>query len=361
VVVPTARVDFDALSRIAELQTPGDVSVRCFIVVDTPDSDRVDRVRELQRLNNVKVIVNPRNIGAHMSRNVGVEAGRGDFVLFLDDDIAPSPDLLESYAEAIKSDPLSPGFVGVARFPPAFNSPTRGVVSSDILTFWDIAESRDSLAWGVTANLMVRRSAAEGIGFSQGFPKGGGGEDIDYCLRIVSKTGRWFKAVPKASVVHPWWNGGSRQYRRFARWAYGDGELPRLHPEYRFRNAPNMVETLAVGLVVGAALAATGLASAQLVVVWCLGVALVEFLAEGIRLKMRWGKISPSAALEATLVRVSNDVGRLAGHLKRRHLLGFAERFDYFMTGESKAYERRVAVSKFSLYMAVTALFIAIH
>ena len=359
--MPTVRVDFDALSRIVGLEAPRNVSVRFFIVVDRPDSNQVDRVRELQRQSNVKVIVNPRNVGDHMSRNVGLEAGEGDFVLFLDDDITPDPDLFESYAEAIKSDSHAPGFVGVVRFPPTSNSFTRGVVSSDILTFWDIAESRDSLAWGVTANLMVRRSAAEGITFSERFPKEGGGEDIDFCLRIVSKAGGWLKTVPKASVVHPWWNGGSRQYRRFARWAYGDCQLPTLHPKFKFRNAPNMVETLALGLVIGGIFMATGIASVQLITIWCLGVMLLELVAETVRLKLRWGRISISTSLEAIVVRISNDLGRIAGHLKRGHLLGLTERFDYFMTGESKTYERKVAITKFGLYMAMTALFFSIH
>jgi hypothetical protein len=87
----------------------------------------------------------------------------------------------------------------------------------------------------------------------------------------------------------------------------------------------------------------------------------IEFVAEAIRLKTRWGKITPSSALEAILVRISNEIGRLAGHLRRAHLLGLTERFDYFMTGESKKYERKVAIAKFCLYTAMTVLLIPIH
>lgn len=122
---------------------------------------------ELPDNGNVTVMQNGKNLGAHASRNRGLEAGSGTYVLFLDDDIEPSSRLLEAYKEAIATHPDSVGFVGVASFPQPINSFTRGVVASDILTFWDIARTHESLAWGVTANLMVKREAVGDIRFSQ--------------------------------------------------------------------------------------------------------------------------------------------------------------------------------------------------
>jgi hypothetical protein len=50
---------------------------------------------------------------------------------------------------------------------------------------------------------------------------------------------------------------------------------------------------------------------------------------------------------------MSNDAGRITGNLRRGHLLCFGERFDYFATGESIKYERKIAVPKFLLFIAV--------
>jgi hypothetical protein len=58
--------------------------------------------------------------------------------------------------------------------------------------------------------------------------------------------------------------------------------------------------------------------------------------------------------------RLSNDAGRILSNAVRGHLLGLTERFDYFVTGESLAYERKVAGVKFgaSVMAAVVAYFL---
>jgi GT2 family glycosyltransferase len=298
------------------------------------------------------VIGNDGNLGAHVSRNRGLEEGNSDYVLFLDDDVEPFPNLLEGYREAIEKYPDAPGFVGSSRFPNPVNSFTRGTVASDILTFWDISETRSELTWGITANLLVSRKATGPIRFSLGFPKRGGGEDIDFCLNIVGRTGKPFRAAPNAPVHHPWWDGGSRQYRRFARWAYGDGQLPTLHRRHRYYNAPNMVETIFLGSSILIPAATLGLVSIAKVAIFFGLVGLIEFSAEAVRLRYRERRSSLFTSIEATLVRISNDLGRISGNLGRKHLLGFGERFDYFTTGESVKYERQIAVPKFLLFIA---------
>jgi glycosyltransferase involved in cell wall biosynthesis len=298
------------------------------------------------------VLRNKGNLGAHVSRNRGLDEGASDYALFLDDDVEPYPNLLEEYGEAIERYPDAPGFVGSSRFPNPVNSFTRGTVASDILTFWAISETRSELAWGITANLLVSRKAVGPIRFSPKFPKRGGGEDIDFCLNVAGRTGKLLRSSPKALVHHPWWDHGSRQYGRFARWAYGDGQLPTLHRCYRYYNAPNVVETLVLGALVLIPLASLGLASFGKVTAFFGLVGLIEFGAEAVRLRYRQQRAGLLTSVEATLIRISNDLGRTTGNLRRGHLLGFGERFDYFATRESIKYERKVAVPKFLLFIA---------
>ena len=356
VVIPSIRADQDLLSGIVGMPVPQGVEVRYYIVVDKPSNAEDDPPLELPHNTNATILQNHGTLGAHASRNRGFETGNGAYVLFLDDDVRPSSGLLESYTRAIVKHPDSVGFVGIAKFPPPMNSFTRGVVASDILTFWDIARTHNSLAWGVTANLMVKREAVGDVRFRTIFPKGGGGEDIDFCLRVVERTGKWLDAVPTAEIVHPWWHDGKRSYRRFARWAYGDSRLPKLFPSHRYRNFPNMVETLVLGALVWAVLLALGLLPLVNLVYWIVMVMLLEFGAEGVRTHTRT-RAPPSVTVEATLVRLSNDLGRILSNARRAHLSGLTERFDYFVTGESISYERKVAASKFVLF--VFAAFVA--
>jgi GT2 family glycosyltransferase len=349
VVVPSGRPNVKKLNAIANLKQPIGSEVNFIFVIDAPDFPK-ENLFSLANREHITIIKNERNLGAHISRNKGFEAGRGEYVLFIDDDTDQPQDLLEHYATAIKSEPDSPGFIGPVYFPPSINSHTNAAVASDILTFWDIASYSPKLAWGITANLMVKREAVGSIRFSDQFPKKGGGEDVDFCLRIVEKSGSWFTSVPAAKIVHPWWNEGQSQYRRFARWAYGDSSLPKRHSKYKFRNAPNFIETALIFSVVSALAFMAFKTSMVWLFVWLIAAFCSELLMDGLRMRLAGKNQSMIVSTQATLIRLSNDIGRLLGHIKHLRIQGLTERFDYFMTGEHINYERRVASLKFSAY-----------
>ena len=46
------------------------------------------------------------------------------------------------------------------------------------------------------------------------------------------------------------------------------------------------------------------------------------------------------------------------GNVKRGHISGVCERFDYFTTGESIAYERKVAGEKFFVFLAILSILV---
>lgn len=345
VVIPTVRLDPSFLCGLLDLPRPGGVSLRYYVVIDQPDASTPLAVIESLCRENVTLIVNEENCGAAESRNRGFAAGRSPFVLFLDDDVVAEPTLLDEYASAITADVRqSPGYAGVTRFPPAINRFTRGVRASDVLTFFDVAANRPTLQWGVTANLCVWRESVVGVPFRSLFPKQGGGEDIDFCLRIRDAVGLPFKSVPRAVVHHPWWNGGARCYRRFFRWAYGDGLLPTLHPRHRYLNFPTLPELWLVLLLVLPFLLPAGWD--PMVGMFLAGATMIEFGVDYTKLLHRRA-IDPLLSAEATVVRLANDLGRLVGHVRNARIRGFLERFDYFGTGESIAYERSVAGAKF--------------
>lgn len=353
VVVPTVRMDSASLSAILALRAPPGAILHFYVVVDSPGVDEAGLSR-LPKRGNVTVLVNERNMGAAESRNRGMNAGSGEFVLFLDDDVVPERHLLDAYLRAIAEDPQPyPGYVGVTQFPAVVNRFTAGVRTSDILTFFDLAKSRGFLAWGVTANLCLRRGAVRDVRFGRGFPKAGGGEDIDFCLRIAGCRGLAFRCVPDAVVTHPWWANGKRSYRRFFRWAFGDSLLPQLHPRLKYRNAPSLAELTVVALLLFPFI----LYSAQLVsyILCIVGMVLVDLSLEYARLWVRGIRVPTTVVAEAAFIRYVNDLGRVAGNLRRGRLLGLTERFDYFGTGESIEHERRIAFAKLAGWIVLLA------
>ena len=87
--------------------------------------------------------------------------------------------------------------------------------------------------------------------FNPVFPKTGGGEDIDYCLKKKEffiknvENGKPFIGAPNVIITHPWWNNGNKDYKRFYLWATGDGRLVKMYPELSYNDlAPNSAELL---------------------------------------------------------------------------------------------------------------------
>ena len=271
VVVPSYRVRLDYLESICFLKVPDYMETLFIIIVDNPaillkrtsalfgkpvsSLSQGERILEdhLSRTgNNVRVRCNVTNVGASASRNRGLDESAAEFILNLDDDLMPNPDLLEQYGQALKTmDDNVVGLVGLVRFPRSPTLPIKhAAVLMSYLTFmFEIAERSDMYkphrapAWGVTANILFRRTS---VRFDLAYAKTGGGEDVDFSLNVTRASGNKharLEAVPSAMVVHPFWPGSAWTLAsHFFNWAIGDGALFSRFPEYRYWSFPNLPE-----------------------------------------------------------------------------------------------------------------------
>lgn len=340
IVIPSVRSDAEDLLAGMPLDAPDGIDVSYWIVSDRAGIETRSFERNGCR---VTVVANKRRLGAPMSRNVGIGLGSAEYVLFLDDDVQAPRGLLREYADAARADPGAAGYAGPTVFPAPVNSFTRGILASSMTTMFELPAKREWVTWATTSNLLIQRRAMGRARFRGIFPAHGGGEDIDFCLQMGGRI----RAVPSAAVRHGWWGGGRRSYRRFFRWAFGDSVLPLLHPCRKYYDAPNGVESLALGLPALASAAAAGIVDALVPAAWACCVVLSEAAAEQARVRMNTGRFAPAAALESALIRASNDAGRLAGTLRRwRPPLLFA-RFDFLGTGEWIPKSRAMALCRF--------------
>jgi GT2 family glycosyltransferase len=357
VVIPTTRLVPERLVQLLRVhESVPQAKVSYYIVVDLPGADLHALEALVQDRADVTLLRNETWLGAHGTRNRGIDAGKSELIVLLDDDVVPSPGLLAAYIAAIIAAPTSPGYVGVTRFPAAHDHFTQGIVASDILTFFDLAEKQPHMPWGVTANLCLRRSALGDVRFSNAFPKAGGGEDIDLCLRLARRGGRGgqaFVSVPEAWVEHPWWTDGRGSYRRFFRWAFGDSRLPALHPQHRYWNAPMLPEALLLLIIAWMLGPPISLSVGAAVLLALVG---TELVVDYGKLWCRGRRVSLRVALESTIIRLTNDLGRLMGNFSRGRLWGLFERFDYFCDRVHVAGERRVAVTKLVGWLVAVTL-----
>lgn len=172
----------------------------------------------------LRVRVNPTNQGAPFTRKVGMKESAAEFILFLDDDVIPDPHVIDRYVEALRAHGAEhDGFVGYSELPamPGQIFPTAVQVSF----FWRAASKMKLMPWGITANLFVRRAACPR--FDLRYIKTGGGEDIDFYLKLFRQP---LLSVPEAKVLHPWWDNGQRCYKHFFNWSQSDGMLQDVYP-----------------------------------------------------------------------------------------------------------------------------------
>jgi GT2 family glycosyltransferase len=192
VVVPFLgdAVEAEALlARLASLETaPGDE----LIVADNTPAGIVAPLAAGRA--NIVEVADARS--ASHARNAGAGRASGEWLLFIDADCEPPPDLIEAYFR----DPVGDRCGIVA------GEIEGAPEQSAFLARW--ARSRRGhwvahhLSWGphpagVTANLLVRRSAFEAL---DGFRIGGGG-DLDLCWR-AQEQGWEFAYRPEVVVRH---------------------------------------------------------------------------------------------------------------------------------------------------------------
>jgi len=351
VIVPSFRLQSEYLIPIVQMEIPSETKVRYLIVADNPKAETPNDFQNFVDNETVKLFRNKENGGSSKSRNVGLDNSNAEWILFLDDDVKPAKDLLFTYVKAIKDNPTEVGFFGETLFPPPKTFFAKGVIACDILTFFFLAGYYDQLKWAPTANVIIKNSVVGDIRFQEIFPKNGGGEDIDFFLKIFRKTNRELQCLKNAPVYHDWWYKQKRNYTRFCRWSFGDTLLHDIFPEYTYYNFPNIIESLVFGLPLSL-IACFYIHSFLPLACVLTGIIVGESLVEFIRLLIYKGLFQSQFAIEALLIRASNDIGRLYMQLvKLKRPKGICERFDHFCDGKHIKYQRLWAGLKLSTYL----------
>lgn len=218
VVVPTYRCDLVQLERLCSLDCKQPASLQTIVVVDRPTTPNLEELRRLSSYANgriVRVHVQEANAGASFARNTGLAQSFGDYAVLLDDDVQPRPGLLDAYLGAIARHPGEAAYVGLTELPPPVTWVQCALKACRVCYFYGVASIKRNPPWGVTANICVRsrtiRSDFEY--FSRSYPRTGGGEDVDFCIRSQSAGHGKLVAVPEAAVLQPFWDAPFKQVR----------------------------------------------------------------------------------------------------------------------------------------------------
>ncbi len=242
IVVPTYErrdVLVESMRSLARLETPWPVEL--VVAVDGSTDGSADAARAVEVPFPVTVIEQS-NAGAAAARNAGAAAARGEYLLFLDDDMTADPRLLVEHDTV-----LSAGAdAAVGHIPLHPDSPrtllTPGVDRWVRLRHERLTRTEGQLALGdlLTGQLSVRADLFRAAGgFDEDFNAAGsfGAEDTDFLHRLLT-GGAAVRYAPGAVNWQRYVVTPDQYLRQWKQGGRADAVLTRKHPEL----APTLAE-----------------------------------------------------------------------------------------------------------------------
>lgn len=174
------------------------------VVVDSCIDDTLAMLEEYKAPFKLQIIeANCRSVG--MSRNVGALEATGQMLLFLDDDIEPTPCLVENHLRVHRE---HPGCAAIGPYPPKLRSRTK-FFEIEVRTWWEEKfyqmskpDHRYSYQDLLCGNLSIETKLfASTAGFDSAFGPGTAYEDYEFALRLL-KANVPFVAAPDAVGYH---------------------------------------------------------------------------------------------------------------------------------------------------------------
>jgi GT2 family glycosyltransferase len=194
VIVPfagDAQAAERALGLLARIELgPGDEAILA-------DNSRELMALRLSAPKGVRVVEAGRERSSYHARNAGAAAATGEWLVFIDSDCRPEPDLLRRYFEPPPAAAVGALAGSVIGAPGQDAFLARYARSRNFLDQDSGLHTHDDAA--ATANLAVRRAAFDEIaGFEEGIRSGG---DVDLCRRL--QAGGWtLERRAEARVEH---------------------------------------------------------------------------------------------------------------------------------------------------------------
>lgn len=397
VIIPTFRLPVELLRRIVSLRASIPCLVTFWIVVDNPTHPNLSRlVSELDNvtvphpytqghdcehngLYQTRVLVHPKNYGASAARNTGLMASLADWALLLDDDVTPSQYILDAYLSAIlKHDCYNNNFTnqslsqddinimhktdfngrvdilaGVTHFPEPHLFWQHSLVISKLCSYYSAP-----VAWPVTANACIRVRHNPQL-FDTKFPKSGGGEDIEYGLRI-RQSGKKMIVVSDALATHPWFGMSAFEVLiHTSKWMRGDSLIAEdMKHTNTIMVAPGWAECIVLYVPIGILIMVYKNIGFVSFLKPIFSIFITDFLWRVIGLSNRAFKhvgfqITLLVASFSALLQMSQDVIRVGCHLKRYRVDCLVRKLDLKDGEESTIPLQIVSLLKFFLFCLV--------
>jgi glycosyltransferase involved in cell wall biosynthesis len=167
---------------------------RELLIVDQSDDDGSERaVSSLPPAAKLRY-VRTETRGLSKARNLAVRMTRGAIIAFTDDDCRTPPDWVVQLKKVFRDDPATDVVFGRVTIPPVQDGVAHGAAFEPHTRYIQHQFPDVRLAWGIGANMSVRRSALDRIGpFDELLGAGAefrAGEEVDFTIRCLAAGGK---------------------------------------------------------------------------------------------------------------------------------------------------------------------------
>ena len=220
------------------------------VVADGCTDSTVERLRARSYPFRIKCLEQPAS-GVAAARNLGAREALGRLLIFLDDDVVPSRELVAAHV-AHHADRV--GCVAIGPYPS--KKPARGDFLGNLTHHWwnelfstmERGDTRPSYTWLVGGNFSIPAQEFRRVGgFSLEFPACGV-EDYELGARLI-REGVRLEFSPLARAIHLETYSLDRAFERALREGFGDTILASLHPDLILELACARPDRLAQTLV----------------------------------------------------------------------------------------------------------------
>jgi GT2 family glycosyltransferase len=354
VIIPSYWFDLnsDCIISIASLSYRADWQVSFYLIGDKPGVTIPPKIQAFIDSSKIIFIANDKNRGLNYSRNKGIDLSKRNWILILDDDIIPHPNLLFAYITAIEKNPDAAGFAGVVNFPTPFNDFTKALEIAGYTYFFSLAKYRTTLPWTTGANMLFNRSKIGKLRFSDKFSGSEGGDEVEFAIRLKEKqyTSDMI-AVPGAEVLHPWWHDGKTNYRRAFKYSRGNYRLLKLHPQFTVYRFCNLIELILLLLIVLPIVIMIGISWTKYLL-FIIGAVLADVLIHTIKLIKEENEITPGVIFHTWFLKIAEQTGYASACIENFYLKGFIQKFDIELrSNKNHFHTNRWLLLKVILYM----------
>jgi glycosyltransferase involved in cell wall biosynthesis len=214
--------------RSQTLPSKSDEYIAEYIIVDNNSNDRTFAILQAAARDEaigLRPLQEKDVQSSYAARNTGIQAARGDLLVFTDADCRPQPDWLTRMVEPFTTDRVGL-VVGDIR------ALTPKTLLEKYAEKGDTLSQKHTLAhpfcpYGQTANLAIRRSVLSQVGLFRPYLTTGG--DADLCWRILKQTEWEWAFAPDAIVLHRHRSTLQQFYAQWRRYGESNRYLHQLH------------------------------------------------------------------------------------------------------------------------------------